>query len=131
MVEQASQSQDGGSSPTPSLQKYKIHPIMPRVAQDIIVQEHYLHRKAPCSFSFGLFCDTKIVGVIMYGTPSSAPLRRGVAGVEHASNVLELTRLWVSDSVPKNGESYLIARTLKLVDKEFVVSYADTSQGHI
>lgn len=46
-------------------------------------------------------------------------------------NVYELNRLWIADDVPKNGESYLISHTLKLLDKEIVVSFADTSQNHV
>ena len=46
-------------------------------------------------------------------------------------NVYELNRLWVNDDVPKNGESFLIGNTLKKLDKEIIVSFADSSQGHI
>jgi len=48
-----------------------------KTAMDIVVKNHYLHRKAPCSFAFGLFCkqSKNIIGVVIYGTPSSAPLR--------------------------------------------------------
>ena len=46
-------------------------------------------------------------------------------------NVYELNRLWVDDSVPRNGESFLIAGSIKLLDKEIIVSFADTSQKHI
>ena len=46
-------------------------------------------------------------------------------------NVYELNRLWVSDDVPKNGESFLIGNTIKLLDKEIIVSFADSSQEHI
>ena len=46
-------------------------------------------------------------------------------------NVYELNRLWVDDSVEKNGESYLISNTIKLLDKEIIVSFADSSQNHI
>jgi hypothetical protein len=45
--------------------------------------------------------------------------------------VYELNRLWVSDDVPKNGESYLIANSIKRLDKEIIVSFADTSQSHV
>jgi hypothetical protein len=110
---------------------WQIKPIDYKEAMDIVVRNHYLHRKAPCSFAFGLFKGDLLHGVICYGTPSSAPLRRGIAGDEHTHNVIELTRLWVDDIVPKNGESYLIGNTLKLVDKEIIVSYADTSHGHL
>ena len=39
----------------------------------VIVREHYLHRKAPCSVAFGLFLGDDLKGVVCYGTPSSAP----------------------------------------------------------
>lgn len=113
-----------------AMEFYRIKPISYKDAMEVIVREHYLHRKAPCSFAFGLFLDDELKGVICYGTPSSSALRKGLAGIDHANNVIELTRLWVCDSVPKNGESYLIGNTLKLVDKEFIVSYADSSQNH-
>lgn len=114
-----------------ALENYTIHPIDYRTAMELIVREHYLHRKAPCSVAFGLFMGEELKGVVCYGTPSSAPLRSGLAGPENASNVVELTRLWVCDSVPRNGESFLIGRTVGKAGKEIVVSFADTQQGHL
>lgn len=113
------------------LENYQIQPISYKVAMEMVIKNHYLHRKAPCSFAFGLFLNDELKGVICYGTPSSSALRKGLAGIENTSNVIELTRLWVDDCVPKNGESFLIGNTLRLVDKEFVVSYADTEQSHL
>ena len=110
---------------------YTIRPIPDRQAMDMVVRHHYLHRKAPCSAAFGLFHGDDCRGVVVYGTPSSAPLRRGIAGPENAHNVVELTRLWVCDTVPRNGESFLIGRTLPKCGKEIVVSYADTEHGHL
>lgn len=122
--------------------RFQIKKIGYALATELIVTNHYLHRPAPCSFAFGLF-DTlqkvsdglfekdKIVGVIIYGTPSSAPLRGGICGPEEKDNVMELTRLWICDSVGKNAESYLIGNTLKLVDKEIIVSYAEPEMGHM
>lgn len=113
-----------------AMERYRIEPITYRQAMDVVVKNHYLHRKAPCSIAFGLFLGESIKGVVCYGTPSSAPLRAGIAGKENACNVIELTRLWVCDSVPKNGESYLIGNTLKRCGKEIVVSFAEIQQGH-
>ena len=114
-----------------ALEHYSIAPLTYADAMRMVVEHHYLHRKAPCSAAFGLFAGDDCKGVVCYGTPSSAPLRKGLAGIEHATNVVELTRLWVCDSVPRNGESFLIGRTLPLAGKEFVVSYADTAEGHL
>lgn len=111
--------------------KYKIRPIPYKVAMRIVILNHYLHRKAPCSFAFGLMDGWDIKGVICYGTPSSAPLRSGICGPDEKNNVIELTRLWVCDSVGKNGESYLIGNTIPLVNKEIIVSFAEIDQGHL
>ena len=110
---------------------YKIKRIAYQQAMAIVVKYHYLHRKAPCSFAFGLFDKNKIIGVITYGTPSSAPLRRGICGDAEKNNVIELTRLYINDNSSKNAESFLIGNTLRLIDKEIVVSYAEIQQGHL
>jgi hypothetical protein len=114
-----------------AMEAFLIREIEYKAAMDIVVREHKLHRRAPCSIAFGLFLGNSIKGVVCYGTPSSAPLRSGIAGAENAGNVVELTRLWVCDSVPRNGESFLIGRTLKRAGKEIVVSFAEIEQGHI
>ena len=110
---------------------YTIKQIDYKTAMKVIVEKHYLHRKAPCSIAFGLFLGDDLKGVVCYGTPSSAPLRSGIAGAENAKCVIELTRLWVCDSVPRNGESFLIGNTIKKCGKEIVVSYAEAQQGHV
>lgn len=113
------------------LKRLNINPINYSTAMRLVVEKHYLHRKCPCSFAFGLFENETIVGVVVYGTPSSAPLRSGICGPEQKSNVIELTRLWVSDTIEKNGESYLIGNTIPLINKEIIVSYAEIDQGHL
>jgi len=136
---------------------FKIKPVEYKVAMELIVKYHYLHRKAPCSQAFGLFqTDTvneqpfeaveneqlslfgvaselneRLIGVVTYGTPASRSLQRGLCGDEEANNVMELTRLWIEDETPKNSESYLIANSMKLVEKEIIVSYAEVEQGHL
>jgi hypothetical protein len=112
---------------------YLIVPIDYKTAMSLVVKNHYLHRKAPCSFSFGMNCKStsEIVGVVIYGTPSSAPLRRGICGDEEKENVIELTRLWIKDGTPKNSESFLIGNTIPLIDKEIIVSYAEIEAGHL
>ena len=111
--------------------QYTIHPISTAEAMRIIVMNHYLHRRGPCSRAFGMFDGERLVGVVCYGTPSSAPLRKGVCGPGEELNVVELTRLWISDECPKNSESRLIGATLALCGKEIVVSFADPTAGHV
>lgn len=111
---------------------YRVEPLDYQTATAIIVEKHYLHRKAPCSYAFGLFdTENRIVGVVMYGVSPSSTLLKGVCGPDEWQNVYELTRLWVDDSVPKNGESFLIGNSINKLDREIIVSYADSSQEHI
>jgi hypothetical protein len=119
---------------------FDIRPIAYKTAMEVVTKNHYLHRKCPCSFAFGLFkkgqqsvfdCYDQAIGVVCYGTPSSAPLRSGVCGPEEKNNVIELTRLWIQDGTPKNTESFLIGNTIGLIDKEIIVSYAEIEAGHV
>lgn len=112
--------------------KYKIKQIDYRTAMDLVIKNHYLHRQAPCSMAFGLFeKNERVVGVIVYGVSCSSTLLKGICGESEKSNVYELTRLWIEDSTPKNTESYLIGNTIKLLDKEIIVSFAEIQQGHL
>src|SRR5262245_50378061 len=123
---------------------FAIHAIPAQVAQEIVQRFHYRQIKAPCTLAFGLFDTTSardellpgdpttrgLVGVIAYGMGASTTLRKGVCGPDEAGNVYELTRLWLADGLPRNCESYLIGHTLRRLDKEIIVAYADTGQGH-
>lgn len=119
-------------------EKYYFDEINTKLAQEIIIKNHYLHRRASCFKAFGLFelSNHNCVGVVMYGIPASRALQKGICGTDEANNVIELTRLWVDDDVPRNGESWLIGNSLKSLknsksNKDIIVSYADSSQNHI
>ena len=57
----------------------------------------------------------------------------GVCGSDESKNVLELTRLWISDESEKNAESFLISHSIKLLPTNFdiLISYAEIQAGHI
>lgn len=109
---------------------YEVRQIKRADCSEFILGIHYAKRWPSISFAFGLFKGEDLVGVCTYGTPSSAPLRRGVAGDEFAALVLELNRLCLRDNI-KNEASFLVAASLKMIPKcRIVVSFADSSQGH-
>lgn len=114
-------------------ESYAIQPVDKRTAQTMIIDFHYLHRKAPCSYAFGMYekVSGELVGVVLYGKPASHWLCKGIAGDEEAKNVIELTRLWIKDGTPKNSESWFVGNTLKLVDYDIIVSFADKSANHV
>lgn len=109
----------------------KTIPIEAKEAYPWLLLRHYAKRIPPITFAFGLFDDSgKMVGVVTYGTPSSAPLREGVCGPEWAPCVLELNRLCCDGQ--KNSASRLVSASLRMLPQpSIVVSYADTSAGHV
>ena len=113
------------------LEGYDVRPIDYQTAMDTVVKNHYLHRRCPCSMAFGLFNGDDLMGVVTYGVPCSSTLLKGICGEDEMHNVYELNRLWIHPDVPKNAASYFVSRTLRQLDKEIVVSFADTSVGHV
>ena len=91
---------------------------------------HYAKRWPSISYAFGLYLNSVLCGVVSYGTPPSSPLKKGVAGDEYKSDVLELNRLCLLNNL-KNEASILVGASLKLMPKnKIIVSFADISQGH-
>lgn len=106
-------------------------PITAREAAELVVAYHYMHRRPPISFAFGLFDNVdRICGVITFGIPSSRHMLVSACR-DDPGNVIELNRLWVSDDMPRNTESWFIAHALRLMPPRIVLSYADTSVGHM
>lgn len=90
----------------------------------------------PISYAYGLInkndglFGSKLVGIVTYGVPFSCTLRRGIAGREFESNVLELNRLCLLNN-KKNEASLLVGSSLKLLPNDsIIVNFADSAQGH-
>jgi len=108
--------------------------VKPVTRQDylpFLLDIHYAKRVPSVSWAFGLFIDDKLEGVVTYGTPSSATLRRGVCGDAYKNSVIELNRL-VLLSNQRNHASALVGRSLRLLEGDkIVVSFADKAQDHV
>ena len=100
-----------------------------RTAAHVVVSNHYLHRRPPISFAFGLYRHGEVVGAVTYGTPPSRQLQMSVCPTD-PSLVVELNRLWVDDAMPRNTESWFVSRSLRMLPPRLVVSYADPLWGH-
>lgn len=112
--------------------QYFIAELPYKVAMDVVIANHYMHRRCPCSHAYGLISPSgEIKGIVTYGVPCSSTLLKGICGEDEMHNVYELNRLWVADDMPANSESFLVANTMKLLDKEIIVSFSDTSMGHV
>ena len=109
---------------------YTVEQIAYVDTKPFIMDIHYAGRMPSISYSYGLFDDENLVGIVSFGSPASAPLCRGICGEAEKSKVIELNRLVLLNN-KKNEASFLVARAIKLLPKpKVIVSYADTAQGH-
>ncbi len=96
-----------------------------------ISQHHYTQsypEVAKYCFVLRKVGDDTIRGVLLI-----SPFSRNQAR-ERYTNYLELSRLWVADSEPKNTESFFIGKALNYLqrhtDLDGIISYADPNKGH-
>ena len=123
----------GGAIPTPALQSLRLAPVPFNIARDVFVQHHYLHSAAGATIlCFGVFEGGILGGAMSFGRGPAQACRlvRGASPRDCAA----LTRLWLSDSLPKNAESRVVSIALRHLRRhtslKFVVTYADPAAGH-
>jgi hypothetical protein len=105
--------------------------IQPKETYQWLLEKHYAKRIPQIMYAFGLYVDNTLKGVVTYGIPASPALCMGICGKEYSDKVLELNRLCLLEN-NKNESSFLVSNSIKLLPKPtIVVSYADTSQGHV
>ena len=107
--------------------------ITKRIASDVVLHNHYLRRRPPISYAYGL-SDVELFGtmygVITFGVPASHHLRMS-ACKSCPDSVIELNRMWLDDVMPRNTGTWFLSRVLRLLPPFIVVSYADTAVGHV
>lgn len=126
------QRDDGGASPTTSLQptpqELELRIVPPAIAANVIVRNHYLHSMAAgLRLCFGIFAGDRILGAIVLNAgPVGAP--RLVAGAT-SQDCLTLARLWLDDALPRNSESRVLGLLVRVLRRftavKFLLSYAD------
>jgi len=99
-------------------------------AAAVVVAYHYLHRRPPISYAFGLTDGVSVLGAVTFGTPASRHLQKS-ACPSNPTLVTELNRLWVDDALPVNTASWFVSRALHRLPPRVVVSYADPLHGHL
>ena len=101
-------------------------------AAELVVEYHYLHRKPQIMHAYGLRTSLfdPIAGVITFGRPASRSVQISACRSD-PSVVIELNRMWIDDSQPKNTATWFMSRALKLLPASIVISYADTAHGHM
>lgn len=101
-----------------------------RAAVDSMIRQHYIGRwPGVCVLILAAVRDAVAIGTIVFALPPRETSKR------YGGETWELARLWLADSVPKNAETWLIAKAVKYIKTNFprvktLVSYADPSVGH-
>ena len=122
-----------GSIPSAALHALRVRPVSLTVAKAVVVRNHYLHSlPGGTRLSFGIFLGSRLFGAVTLGVgPYNLPSL--VAGAT-SDDCLTLTRLWLSDELPKNSESRVLGIVLRSLKRytplKFIVSYADPARGH-
>jgi hypothetical protein len=110
---------------------WEVRSISSAEAEPWIKKRHYLHRMPNITHCFGLLEKLELRGLASFGMPASRTLCSGVCGPDWQDRVLELNRMVVEDSCPKNSGTFLLSRAMALIEKpRIIVSYADPSAGH-
>lgn len=104
-----------------------------KTARGYIASFHY-SKTMPDStrFVFGLFYGELLCGVCAFGMGCGKNQYTAIYPDVKNGEYVELTRLWLEDSLGRNSESYFIGKSLRMLPKEirFVVSFSDEKQGH-
>ncbi|TVM02310.1 MAG: hypothetical protein CV087_09785 [Candidatus Brocadia sp. WS118] len=114
----------------------QIAQIEKNLAKQLIIENHYSHKWTSCRYALGLFKDGSLKGCAIYGYPVGRRVVQSIAPELDKSEVLELTRLWLCDSLGYNSESWFIGQTFKWLRKndpkiKVLIAYSDPLANHV
>lgn len=119
-----------GSYPKADFSAYTVRPVT-RWEADPMVRAHYLRRwPGACTLTLGMFKGLTLVGVCIFKLSTQNVFKR-----YNVQLAWELARLYILDTEPFNGETWLMAKAIKYVKKhrpdvQLLLSFADTARGH-
>lgn len=105
-----------------------------QIATPFIKAHHYSGKIVNNSkVHFGAFLDGKLHGVISYGTSMDKNKIIGLVAGTEWSEFIELNRMAFDEYLPRNSESFCIAKSIRLIKKhapqvKWIISFADACQ---
>ena len=104
-----------------------------KTARGFIASFHY-SKTMPDStrFVYGLYYNELLCGVCAFGMGCGKNQYTAIYPDCQNGEYIELTRLWLEDSLGRNSESYFISKCIKMLPNEikFIISFSDEKQGH-
>jgi hypothetical protein len=118
---------------------WTVRPVSIEAARPFIEAEHYAKGASnTATYLHGLFraedtlFDNQCRGIAWWIPPTKGAAKATFP--ERWQGVLALSRLAIEPGVPKNACSFLLARSMRLIDRELwpcLVTYADEWRGHV
>lgn len=108
--------------------------IPAKIAVPFVKAHHYSGKVVNNScLHFGAFLDGKLHGVLSYGPSMDKSKIIGLVEGTQWDGFLELNRMAFDDYLPKNSESFCIAKTIRMIKKQapqvkWIISFADGAQ---
>lgn len=115
--------------------EFRVATIPRTMAADIIVRHHYSGRIVQNSYiHLGVYLRGKLLGALQFGYAMNPASGKSVVAGTGNREYLELNRMWLSDDVPRNGESMAISYATKYIkaaypDVQWIQSFADERCG--
>lgn len=117
--------------------QWEVRPIDLLIAQQLVEKYHYAHGGAnTATYTHGLFEKGEFWEQNCKGCCWWLPPTKAAALATYPDNwegVLSLSRLVIVPDVPKNACTFLLARSMKMIDRDrwpALVTYADEWQNH-
>ena len=105
------------------------------LANEIIKKNHYSNKFVNTStVHLGVFINGDLVGVLQYGVAMNPASGGSVVAGTSINEYLELNRMWLDDSAPRNSESKAVSYSIKYIKRKlpsigWVQSFADERCG--
>jgi hypothetical protein len=117
-------------------ERFEIKEIDRNLANKTIIKNHYSHKVYTATYiHLGIFFEEKMLGVLQYGYAMNPASQKSVVADTEMDEYLELNRMWLDDSLPKNSESKAISYSIKYIKRKYnnkikwIQSFADERCG--
>lgn len=106
-----------------------------RLVEGMIVANHYSGtRVANARLFLGIFSEETFLGAMIYGPVKNPGTQGSIVEGTETDEYLELNRLWISDELPRNTESKVLAMSFRLIRRvmprvKWIQSFADGRVG--
>lgn len=117
-------------------ERFEIKEIDRNLANKTIIKNHYSHKVYNATYiHLGVFFEEKMLGVLQYGYAMNPASQKSVVADTEMDEYLELNRMWLDDSLPKNSESKAISYSIKYIKRKYnnkikwIQSFADERCG--